>query len=502
MKKVIYACLGLLIVYSVYLCSVSVLHGEINFFNDVARDFLLLQELDQKKLVLIGPRTNTSGLFDGPFWTYLNYPAYLIGHGNPVVVGWFWILLMVVFLLSGFYMVKKMFGIVSAYAFTLLMSIRFVPHINGVFHAEANIFFIPVFLYTIVRYLQTKNILLLAGHLITCGILIQLNVGVGGPFLLLSTPVIIWNIYQHKLWSHLVTFLLIPLSLGNFIVFDLKHHLQMTQAVLRMSQDHRLFSPLFDLIRDRIYHAISLELFEGNVNQIIQLIIFVIVLVASFIQIKQKNKKRAIYLLFAYYYFGFLLFSLYSRTVILYHFIYLLIPLTYMWVTSFLNGKYKIAFALIVILIYALNLKAALSYITYEQTAFMGKNPDSWQGLTKVGQEIISRQKNKPFGYFVFSPDAFAYQPRYALLYTFATARVPATEYVKEATTYIIAQPPPTDDRYMDYKWWVRVPVGITAKPVRTSVFPNGYTVLEYHLSKKEQAIPFDKAIELGIHFR
>ncbi|HVZ58269.1 MAG TPA: hypothetical protein VG935_00740 [Patescibacteria group bacterium] len=163
MKKLIYVLGVLLSGYGIYLSSFSVLHGELNFFSDVARDFLLLQELDQKKIVLIGPRTNTTGLFDGPFWTYLNYPAYLIGHGNPVIVAWFWVILGVIFIISSFYFVKRLFGIWPAFAFVLLMSVRFVPHINGVFHAEANIFFMPVFLYTIIEYLKTKKV----GYLIS-----------------------------------------------------------------------------------------------------------------------------------------------------------------------------------------------------------------------------------------------------------------------------------------------------------------------------------------------
>ena len=67
---------------------------------------------------------------------------------------------------------------------------------------------------------------------------------------------------------------------------------------------------------------------------------------------------------------------------------------------------------------------------------------------------------------------------------------------------YQIAQPPPANDRYMDYKWWVRVPVGISSPPVLSKKFPSGYTILEYHLSPEEQKIPHDETIELGIHFR
>jgi len=54
----------------------------------------------------------------------------------------------------------------------------------------------------------------------------------------------------------------------------------------------------------------------------------------------------------------------------------------------------------------------------------------------------------------------------------------------------------------MTYVWWVKNPVKITTEPVWTEKFGGGYTALEYKLSEKEQLIPHDKTIELGIHFR
>src|SRR3989344_1542324 len=110
MKLLLYLILLLITLFNIYLSSSLVRHGEVNFFNDVARDFLLLQEVDYKKIVLIGPRSSTNNLFHGPLWTYINYPAYLLGDGNPVIVAWFWIVLGCMFLLSGFYMTRKLFG--------------------------------------------------------------------------------------------------------------------------------------------------------------------------------------------------------------------------------------------------------------------------------------------------------------------------------------------------------------------------------------------------------
>lgn len=90
-KQAAAAFLIIFILYCIYLSSLYVMHGEVHLTNDIGRDFLLLQELDQKMIVLIGPRTNVQGAFHGVLWTYLNYPAYLLGGGNPVTVAWFWV---------------------------------------------------------------------------------------------------------------------------------------------------------------------------------------------------------------------------------------------------------------------------------------------------------------------------------------------------------------------------------------------------------------------------
>ena len=111
-------------------------------------------------------------------------------------------------------------------------------------------------------------------------------------------------------------------------------------------------------------------------------------------------------------------------------------------------------------------------------------------------------QKNKEFGYFVFAPDALAYQPRYAMIYNFKVAHARAFEYVKKSTTYIIAAPPPIDNPYMTYVWWRKIPVGILSEPIEVKKFPSGFTIEKFNLSLGERRVPHDKAIELGIHFR
>ncbi len=525
MKRIFYFFLLLLVFYNIYLCSALVRSGEVNFFNDVARDFLLLQELDTKKIVLIGPRSSTNGLFHGPLWSYMNYPAYLVGSGNPVVVAWFWIVLACIFLLTGFYMVRKLFGTLSAFMFVLLTSIFMVPHINGVFHAEATFFFMPVFFFTICMYIKSKKALYLAFHLLSLAILIQLEVGVGMQLFILSTIVIIWFIIRNKLWKHLLTFLLIPVFLVNFIIFDMRHDFRMAQAIISTGKSSHFFIPFSSWLENRINNTISLQLFEYNGNNLFTLAIFVLVLVLTVLQIKTSKKYRHVYSLFLFYYFGYMVMSFVNKGVLLFHYMYLVVPLTTMWLVSFLDTTYelkmfgdrkpkskymqwclrnanKIIIVPLVAYLYINNLQGAQTYIDAKKNNFIGKNYNSWTALSSVAKEVITLQNGKEFGYYVYAPDAYAYQPRYAMMYNFNAAHAKAFEYIKKPTTYIIAAPPPANNKYMTQVWWRKIPVGIASEPIKSKKFHSGFIIEKFSLTSEEQKIPHSKTIELGIHFR
>lgn len=502
MKFLLYAILLLVVLYNLNLSSILVRNGEVNFFNDVARDFLLLQELDHKKIVLIGPRSSTNNLFHGPIWTYINYPAYVFGNGDPVIVAWFWVGLGIVFLISSFLMVKKLFGVFPAFAFILLTSIQMALHINGLFHSEATFFLIPTLFFTICMYVKNKKKLFLILHLLTLSMLIQLEIGVGLQFLILSSLIIVFFIYKHKLWKHLLTFSLIPIFLSNLIIFDLKNEFRMTKAIFSTGGSLKFFMPFESWLENRINNTVSLQLFNNSPNSIFVYVVFVLVVFTTILLIKNKSKYRNIYFLFLFYYFGYMCLSFFNKGTLLFHYVYLLTPLTTFWLASFLATKYKLLFLPIIVIIFMSSLNFTRVHIQQRLDSFVGKDYNSWKSLTNVAQEVIIKEKNKEFGYFVFAPDALAYQPRYAMIYNFKKAHAKAFEYTKKPTTYIIAAPPPKNDAYMTHVWWRKVPVGISSEPAQTKEFPSGFIIEKFELTPDQQKIPHDKSIELGIHFR
>lgn len=452
--------------------------------------------------MLIGPRTNTQGLFHGPLWSYINYPIYLLGSGNPIIVGWFWVFLGVVFLITSFLIAKKLFGMLPAIAYALLLAVRLPPHINRVFHSEATIFFVPLMFFTIYKYMETKKQRFLLLHLLSLVILIQLNIGDGFFFFVLSVITISFFIIRNKLWKHFLAGLTLPFFLINFILFDLRHNFQLAHAFLFTTTDAKLFSPLVSLLQNRIDNALTLHLLENTLGNIPLLkIIFVLVMIFSILHIKNNGKFKRLYILFFFYYFGYLFLSLSTKGVLLVHYVYLLIPLTALWLISFLEGKYKLIFLPFIFFIFFLNFQNSRQYIEGVKSR-MGNDYNSWVSLKTVADEVVKKQNHKEFGYFVFAPDAYAYQPRYTMLYSFKANHMKAFEYVKKPTTYIIAAPPPANDPYMTYVWWRKNSVKISAKPTSVKKFPSGFVIEEFHLTPEEQKISHDKTIELGIHFR
>lgn len=294
-----------------------------------------------------------------------------------------------------------------------------------------------------------------------------------------------------------------PFLLSNFIIFDLRHDLRMAKALIDTGKASKFFAPLGSWLGNRINNAISLQLFEGQspISNLFIIAVFILVMALTTLYIRKENKYRHIYFLFIFYYFGYFIMSFFNKGILLFHYIYLLMPLTTLWLVSFLKGKYKILFLLLIGFLYTSNLQFSKSDINVHRENSMN-NYNSWKALSLIANDVSEREKGKEFGYFVFAPDALAYQPRYAMIYNFKKNHSMAFEYTKKSTTYIIAAPPPANNPYMTYVWWSKVPVRISSEPVKVKKFANGFTIIIYNLSAQEQKISHDKSIELGIHFR
>lgn len=490
-----------LVALNLSLASFYVRQGDINFYTDVARDFHLLRELDDKKVILIGPRSS-GNLYHGPVWAYLNYPAFVPAHGDPLWLGWYWVFLIWVFTALSFLIAKKLFNTPVAYAYMLMVSLYMVFHARALSHPHGALFILPVFFYTFVRYKQTESTRFLLVHMILAGLLIQFELAVGIPFAVLSFAAILWQIGKTKQWGHLIAFVLFGLTLSNFILFDFRHEHLLFQKLLEFvtPQDKGEFFHYAALITNRVNLMFtSVEILRrdpGYYN-------FVLTAVASLFLLLQwvEKKYRHIYGSFLYFYAGFFVLSFINKGPILYFHIFPIFPLVFLIFASFLTSRYKQVFLVLFAVIYVFNLANAVNDNTVAQKEIIGKSIVSWKFLYTMAKDIV-QSESEAFGYFIYSPDVLAYEPRYAMIYANESLHKQGTEFVKKPVTYLVIAPPPPDNPYMKDSWWRINQIHIDKEPVSRQTYPNGYKVEKYLLTAEEITVAPDPNLNPGLHFR
>lgn len=498
MTKILKVLFVITIAYTFILSAWYVLHNDIDFAPEVARDFFLLDELERKKIVLIGP-SSTTGLFHGPLWTYINYPAYLVGGGNPVIVGWGWIGMVGLFLLSGFYMARKLFNIATAYFYTLIISIYCIFHVKNFYNPHGAMLVIPAFFFFLIRYLQTYKLKYLIIHILLIGALIQFQMAIGIPFLILSFVYVAFLVIKHRKKKHLFAYVLIFLTLINFFIFDLRHEFLLSKLGLRFlhpSGTEDIFSMVYQRVKFMTTGVEFLRPDSGYRN----LIIFLISSIFLFFQIKDK-KYKTIYFTFLYFYFGFLVLSNLNSGGLLYFYLFPLFPLVFLIFSSFVTSRYNKVFIALFISIILFNLNTARKDIVNANTNFIGKDEASWKFLKNAAQKIFEGNE-KEFGYFVYHPDVVAFRGKYAMLYQQKKSSKTAHYFQKKPVTYLLIAPPPKDRPFMKDEWWRINLIHINKKPDAVHNFQNGYKIEKYILSNQEIKIPVEEGIDPGIHFR
>ena len=501
MKKIILLLFLAFVLFNVILASWYVIHGDVNFSSDIARDFFLMQEIHQKKIILIGPRSSVGGLFHGPLWLYLNYPAYLVGNGNPVVVGWYWILLTILFLVSCYFVGKNLFNTTTAYLFVLMTSLYLVYHGKALINPHGALFLLPTFFYFFIKYIKTLKLRYLVFHILLGGAMVQFQIAIGGPMMMLTIIALTGIIVRNHKNKHFITFFLWLLPFSTFILFETRHNFILIHSMVRhFSGGDRYHTFLFFLLERIRVMATGVEFLRGDAIQNGSLYVSLIWVFLLFKQIKDNNH-RTIYLAFVYFYVGFFLISLVNRYELLYFYVYPLFPLAFLIFSSFSVSKLKKFFIFIFFIMYAANLIGIIKQVQLSDN-IIGKALDDWKFLYKMSATLY-RQSDNNFGYFVYSPDVLGYGPRYAMEYTgkFYKNKI-FYNTQKKHVTYIVVEPPAKNQPYMLHEWWVKNKLNISSKPVSVINFENGYKIEKYLLTEQETKIPFASDINIGIFYR
>jgi hypothetical protein len=489
--------------FSAFFASWSVLNKDLQFTSDIARDFLLFGEIATKKIILIGPKSSVAGLFHGPLWLYLNFPAYFLGNGNPIVVGWWWVIMSFLILIPFYFIAKKLFNRNAALLFVLFTALFFSFHTRDMFNPDGAMFCLPIFFFLFIQYLKTWNVRYLIAHIFVAGLIIQFELAIGIPLLILSVLFLTFRILRSKHKSHLLGFLTIFIPLSTYIAFDLRHQFLLTHGVLRYlspsSGNGQKYNYLF-LFYDRFRLMLSQVEFirpDPIYRNLVIAGFFIFFLVN---QIK-NNRYRMLYFSFLYFYIGFYALTFINRGPILYFYMYPFFPLVFLIFASFITSSYKKLFLAVFVVCYLFNFSAAISD-TRATAGFIGKDQTSWKFLDNMAKTQFSVKDNH-FGYFIYTPDVIAYAPKYALFYEQKLhPKIDATYSVKKPVTYMVVAPPSPDNPYISYKWWKENTINLKKAPVSVIYFPNGYEIEKYNLSNEEINLPYNHNYDPGLGFR
>jgi hypothetical protein len=503
-NKIVFWFSIIIIAISTFFASWFAIHGDIVFHTDIARDFLLMEDVVRvKPLTLIGPRSGgIPGVFHGPLWTYLNVPAFIIGNGNPAVVGWFWVLLY----LAGIYIVYKVgskmisgnVGWIGA-ALTSVMSAFSVP---GFFNPYGAVIFAPLFLYLIIKYMKSSKVSDLLWCLLTLGVMIQFQMAFGVPILVLLLPLLALIIIKNKKYSHIFALFILLIPLSTFILFDLKHQFLQTRSVLNYlsgkqvaGKIDRSFSDILNSRLNSIIHVAPDFITSGNQWLLyIVLGLFVFSVYKSF-KDKKLNNLKLLYLLFSYFYIGYWLMTVLYKGVMWGYYYWPFLGLVALVFASFIETLGTNVFYPILIFFAAFNLYTGYKN-NFKPVSYFGSDNSSWR-FNQSSAELIYKDAPAQFGYYVFTADQFGYPSRYAMNFTQTLFKdKKAFPYEKKAVTYLLIYP--SDNPTISDGWWKTEKVKINKKPEKVFTFKNSnFRIEKYSLTPDEVN---DKSDDTLIH--
>lgn len=506
--KYIYLLCSACIAYGIYLFSLHLLHGDLLFHTDIARDFLLIQSiLINHKLTLIGPRAGgIPGTFFGPIWLYLNLPAFLIGNGNPIVVGYFWLLLMITALAITFYVSKKIFSIGTAIFATTILIYSELFLAPGFTQSFAPIVLSPLLLYSVYLFIEQKRIRYLGWTTFLSGLLIQFQPAFGAIILFITFILSFTILIQRRKIRYQLVWFIAFIPLLTYIIFELRHNFLETHALYNFIFHHNL-SNFVQITYPEVAHNRFAGFLDSlnliSINRPIINVLFVF-LNGGILYLWYKAKRsgqRTFVLLVYFYLIGFWLVTfLFKGTVWNYYYWGLNPLLSITFGSVFLKLDKRIYIVLFTILLFFM-VRNGYQTIMLWQNEISGKDTSSWIVNLEVA-DYVYHDANQNFGYYVYSPDNFGYSKKYAMSYVGLTGGFSKKGYLctKQPLTYLIYEPTGAGD-HTNPVFWKDASVSIKTKPVATKIIQS-VKIEKYKLSSKQVKNPSDPTMICGLQWR
>lgn len=482
-----------------------VLHGTIYFHTDIARDFLLIEDIVvNRKLTLIGPHSGgVDGVFHGPAWLYLNVPAFILGKGNPVVVGWFWVLLVLLSMGIVYVVTKKLADTKTAMITTALYGLIISDSAANLFNPFGAVILSPLYLYFFMRYLSKMKTKDLVITLFVIGLIIQFQMAWGVPILILSLPLFLQRIIKKKKFPQLLSFMVLLIPLSTYILFDVRHQFLQLKSVLAYlshpsTQSHgNIFIFIGGRMQDMFISLLNM-IALGNIP--LQLFFFFIFIFFIYYVKKGKTRHASYLYYFVYFYFSYWILTLFYKGTMWNYYTTPFIPLFCIAVGFLFNYIPKKLTTIIFILIISPLLFMNARNLLIRDTSYFKNNTGLWQFYSNQAKTIYNDAKGD-FGWYVYSADQYGYSPKYAMHFTQRSIdNKKGFSFEKKSITYLIITP--STNKYTNAADWKKDKVHLTRKPDEVFKFQGGSYVEKYVLSSEEQQVSSSGDLIQNLIFR
>lgn len=385
------------------------------FTYDQARDMLEIRALGEfKDLAVMGPTTSINGLRLGPFYYYVNLPAYWIGRGNPqALVDWNIIL----FLVSGmaiFWFFRKRNIVLGLVTGSLFLAAPQMFNLTRYFWNANMATYLSVYFYLALwNFLEKKDKKGVFWLGVTSGLLTQFEAAFGIVCILFAILVIVIN-KKVAWWKNFLAGI-VPWFLPQ-IVLEIKNKFQMSKLFLgMMTGTNQVLGEKLTFKETFLSHADSFKnYFEGQLMVPFWGGLVVLILAIGLIFVFKKYRKYEIYFL------GFLGFA-FGFYLLIYHY-----PIKHWYLDGlriwycFVMGiavagisKYKnLALGLIVLLLIKnshLAIKDQLKIIGKEEV----NNPKNLYNLIRNIDKVYSHTKEKGFEAYTYVPEIYDFPNQY-----------------------------------------------------------------------------------------
>lgn len=483
---------GAIIALSLLFAAWYPLHGDIIFHSDIARDMTILDEaVSLRKVFLIGEGIRgIPGLYHGPAWLYLNLPAFIIGGGNPITVGWFWLLLVIAYVVSVYVIGTKIFNKPVAIIAAAIIASRVPLYSHQLINPNGAFLLFPTFFYFMWRYLNTKSVRNLIAAVIIGGMLIQFEIMFGIPMLVVLGLLTLWMIITNKVrFTHIFFFAFLAIPLITYFVFDIRHdYIQIKTFIAYITGNREVVYTMREIVINRFNEmTLSLGLLSRGTSWIYKLL--GVIFFGCVARGLKKDNYTGFFGLYTLTYLVFWTYSLiFPEPIKGYYFDFSV--LNAFILTSQLTAIHKyFGIALLVPMIYV-NIAQAkvVAFLTYD---FSGNQGSSWIYNHELGK-LIAADAPQEFSVFTLDTDIWGYSANYGIRYAADRDGKTVNFQHKSQITYLVISKETINHKNFDVRWWREDQVKIKANPTKTWMYKDHFIIEKYELSPEEIAVTED----------